>query len=113
MLLGHVWLKYLAVPPAPENVAWLPTLRQKPFFCVFAECDFDQIYVPLGVGCHVDHILTHLVFEPWAARDQLLYYEDAPYCCISRAVRYRLNDIASFPRAHNDASLTPTHELLA
>jgi len=96
-------------PPVAEDLQWLPTLREK-MFAVLAELDFDQIYVPLGVGWHVDHVLTHLVFEPWAARAKLLYYEDAPYCCIPHATRYRLNEIATYPREAHDQSLAPANE---
>ncbi len=99
-------------PPVSEDMEWLPTLRRK-IFDVLTELDFEEIYVPLGVGWHVDHVLTHLVFEPWATRDNLLYYEDAPYCCIPHAVRYRLNDIASYLRDSNDISLAPTQEIRA
>lgn len=99
-------------PPVSQDMEWLPTLRQK-IFDVLAELDFEEIYVPLGVGWHVDHVLTHLVFEPWSTRDHLLYYEDAPYCCIPHATRYRLNDLASYPRDSNDISLEPMQELRA
>lgn len=98
--------------PVQQDMEWLPTLRQT-IFTLLAELDFDQIYVPLGVGWHVDHMLTHLVFESWARRDNLFYYEDAPYCCIPHATRYRLNDIASYHRQSADASLAPTYELRA
>lgn len=99
-------------PPVSLDMEWLPTLRQK-LFDVLAELDFEQIYVPLGIGWHVDHVLTHLVFEPWAKRQNLFFYEDAPYCCIPHATRYRLNDIATYPGDLNDTTLEPTQELRA
>lgn len=99
-------------PPVAQDMAWLPILRAK-VFSVLAGLDYQQLYVPLGIGWHVDHVLTHLLFEPWAGRENLLYYEDAPYCCIPHSTRYRLNELAIYPRAPNDVSLAPTNELLA
>ena len=99
-------------PPAQQDMDGLPALRQK--LCdVLEKIDYDHIYVPLGIGWHVDHVLTHLVFESLKDSKKLLYYEDAPYCCIPHATRYRLNDMANYPRAANDISLQPTHELRA
>lgn len=99
-------------PPCQQDMAWLPTLRTR-LLGLLAEVDFDQLYVPLGIGWHVDHVLTHLAFDTWAERGKLLYYEDAPYCCIPHATRYRLNDMAHAPVPADDASLAPTGALLA
>lgn len=99
-------------PPVAQDMEWLPTLREK-VFAILAELDYEQLYVPLGAGWHVDHVLTYLVFEPWAGRADLLLYEDAPYCCIPHSTRCRLNEIATYPRAPDDLSLAPTHELRA
>ncbi|MBK9237034.1 MAG: PIG-L family deacetylase [Rhodoferax sp.] len=84
-------------PPIRQDLDWLPTLRAK-VFAELAKLDYQELYVPLGVGWHVDHVVTHMVFEPWAEREHLLYYEDAPYCGIPHSVRYRLNELASYPR---------------
>jgi LmbE family N-acetylglucosaminyl deacetylase len=99
-------------PPVEEDLQWLPELRQK-LFGILSELDFQQIYVPLGVGWHVDHILTHQAFDTWTEANKLLYYEDAPYCCIPHATRCRLNDIANYPVMPGDTSLTPVHHALA
>lgn len=99
-------------PPVAEDKDWLPTLRQK-VFALLAELDYQQLYVPLGIGWHVDHVLTHQLFEPWAERDNLLYYEDAPYCCIPHSTRYRLNELAAYQPAANDLSLAPIDETRA
>lgn len=96
-------------PPVAEDIDWLPTLRKK-VFGLLADIDYQQIYVPLGIGWHVDHVLTHLLFEPWAGRADLLYYEDAPYCCIPHSTRYRLNELACYEYA---ADLSPTNETQA
>lgn len=99
-------------PPVYEDMQWLAALRGK-VFAELAEIEYDEIYVPLGIGWHVDHVLTYLVFEPWKGRDGLIYYEDAPYCCIPHATRYRLKDIADYVRASADKSLAPVHHMRA
>ena len=99
-------------PPCQQDLDWLQSLRAR-LFDILSDIDFDEIYVPLGIGWHVDHVLTYLAFETWAERNKLLYYEDAPYCCIPHATRYRLNDIASYSIDLSDASLQPINELLA
>lgn len=109
---AYLKLGNLFRPPVAEDMEWLPALRGK-IFAVLAELNYEQIYVPLGIGWHADHVLTHLVFEPWAGRKDLLFYEDAPYCCIPHSTRYRLNELASYPRQPNDLSLAPMNEVRA
>ena len=99
-------------PPIAEDIAWLPALREK-VFALLSAMDYDQLYVPLGIGWHVDHILTYLLFEPWANRPNLFFYEDAPYCCIPHSTRYRLDELATYPHEANDQTLAPTGERLA
>ena len=99
-------------PPVLEDMEWLPTLREK-VFTLLAELDYEQLYVPLGIGWHVDHVLTHLVFKPWEGRENLFYYEDAPYCCIPHSTRYRLNELGKYEHAAENLSLAPTNELRA
>lgn len=99
-------------PPVEQDLDWLPDLRSK-VFSVLSEIDFYQIYIPLGIGWHVDHVLTHLLFESWVGRDDLFFYEDAPYCCIPHSTRYRLNEIATYPRESTDRTLAPINEVRA
>ena len=84
-------------PPLAEDLAWLPTLREK-VFAVLAALDYQQLYVPLGIGWHVDHVLTFLLFEPWATQENLCFYEDAPYCSILLIVTFRLTNRLSQTR---------------
>jgi len=99
-------------PPVAEDLLWLPALREK-IFGELGKMDFQQLLVPLGVGWHVDHVVTHMVFDTWTEPDKLLYYEDASYCCIPHATRYRLNDIAIYAVLPDDDSLLPINETLA
>lgn len=99
-------------PPVAEDLVWLPTLREK-IFGELGNIDFQQLLVPLGVGWHVDHIVTHMVFDTWIESEKLLYYEDASYCCIPHATRYRLDDIATYAVPTNDQSLLPINETRA
>lgn len=98
--------------PVQEDIDWLPILRQK-IFAVMNEIDYQQVYVPLGIGWHVDHILTHQVFVPMFGNKKLCFYEDTPYCLIPHTTRYRLNEIASYQVIPNDISLAPINEFRA
>lgn len=99
-------------PPVVQDLEWLPTLRDR-VFTFLAELNYEQIFVPLGIGWHVDHVLSYLLFEPWAGKSNLLFYEDSPYCCIPHSTRYRLNELATYPRTLTDTSLAPGNELRA
>ena len=99
-------------PPCQQDLDWLPEFRQK-LFATLAALDCQEVYVPLGIGWHVDHVLTHMAFANWAGQATLLYYEDAPYCCIPHATRYRLNDIATYAAKPTDATLVPCNETKA
>ncbi len=99
-------------PPVAEDMDWLPILRKR-IFTELARSSFQQLYVPLGIGWHVDHVLTYLVFESWLEKDRLVYYEDTPYCCIPHSTRYRLNEIAKYPRQRSDESLAPVSQTRA
>lgn len=100
-------LSNLFHPPVAADIAWLPSLRTK-LFDMLSGIDFEQLYVPLGIGWHVDHVMTHLAFDAWSDRYKLLHYEDAPYCCIPHATRYRLDDMATYPSDRHDISLQPS-----
>ena len=97
-------------PPVPEDIeAYLPELRLR-VFAYLAAIDYERLYVPLGIGWHVDHVLTHLLFEPWFGRASLLHYEDAPYCLLPNTTRYRLDELGTYPRDDGDLSLAPWGE---
>jgi LmbE family N-acetylglucosaminyl deacetylase len=91
-------------PPVAEDVAWLPTLRDR-LDAVLRTIRFDQLLVPLGIGWHADHVLAQAAFTPWIGRSDLVFYEDAPYCWIPHATRYRLTELAQFERAAGDGTL--------
>lgn len=97
-------------PPEREDLeTYLDELRER-VFAYLAGIDYERLYVPLAIGWHVDHMLTHLLFEPWVGQDKLIHYEDAPYCLIPHATRYRLNELGAYPIQENDFSLAPTPE---
>jgi LmbE family N-acetylglucosaminyl deacetylase len=102
----------LFMPPVIQDLEWLPTLRDK-VFSILAELTYDQLFVPLGIGWHVDHVLSYLLFEPWAGQPNMLFYEDSPYCNIPHSTRYRLNELATYPRTLTDISLAPSNALHA
>ena len=47
--------------------------------------------IPLGLGCHADHLVVHRVASAWAAERGVrrVYYEDLPYACHLRARQIR------------------------
>jgi len=51
--------------------------------------DFEEIYIPLGIGRHIDHLISRKAAEALCAgnearRRKLRYYEDIPYVCHHR-----------------------------
>jgi LmbE family N-acetylglucosaminyl deacetylase len=98
-------------PPIEEDMQWLPFLRQK-IFEIIGEVDYQEIYIPLGIGWHVDHILTNLVFEPMFCDPKLFFYEDTPYSLIAQTTRYRLSEFANYPDLPLDLSLKSSNEFL-
>ncbi|TVR23566.1 MAG: PIG-L family deacetylase [Anaerolineaceae bacterium] len=56
--------------------------------------DAERVYVPAGVGGHVDHCLT----RDWALRhlpaSKLIFYEDYPYAAHQHAVSIPSHDVA-------------------
>lgn len=93
-------------PPVARDMEWLPELRKKLFF-ELEQIEFDNLYLPLGIGWHVDHVLTHLAFDSWPNRNNVWYYEDSPYCLIPHATRLRLNELGSAVRLSSDLTLQP------
>jgi LmbE family N-acetylglucosaminyl deacetylase len=51
-------------------------------------------YLPLGVGRHVDHQITHQVWRGLAARgSRLAFYEDVPYSLTAGRLEQRLGEV--------------------
>lgn len=89
-------LKRLFGEPVPEDKEYLAHLTRR-LAQVTNSCSFDELYVPLGVGWHVDHVLCHLAARNLGATEQTVFYEEAPYCYIPNAVEYRLYEIGQCP----------------
>ncbi len=58
-------------PPVAEDLAWLEALRVK-VFGALEQIGFQELYVPLGVGWHVDHVLTYMLFDTWVSSRAIL-----------------------------------------
>jgi len=98
-------------PPVKEDLGeYLTSLRKKVFDYLDA-LEYDELYIPLGIGWHVDHILTFTLFEPWIGKKNMTFYEDIPYALVPHAVRYRLNEIGTYTRESNDQTLLPQNKL--
>ena len=72
----------------------LPALAAK-LKKVLSEISYDTIYVPLGIGWHVDHLLTHELGELAAEKSTIRYYEDAPYCLLPQFTSHRLRQFGT------------------
>lgn len=96
----------LFAPPVSEDFTYLPSLRER-VLGFLDGLDYETLYVPLAIGWHVDHLLTHLVFESRATLANVIYYEDAPYCHIPHATKYRLRELGRYQADADDRSLAP------
>ena len=55
--------------------------------------NFQQIYCPLGVGEHTDHIITYISCNKVFNSDQITYYYEFPYSNIKLNLIHRLNTL--------------------
>jgi LmbE family N-acetylglucosaminyl deacetylase len=64
---------------------------------IFASYAPTHVYAPVGIGNHVDHLLTRIVVENLLSdkidyhRIKLLMYEDIPYACRSSQLVWKSN----------------------
>jgi len=90
-------------PAVDADLAWLPTLCAR-LLGVLEGVQIDTLYLPLGIGWHVDHMLTHTMAREWPVHQRLRYYEDLPYGLLPHATRLRLADLG-WRSTNPDASL--------
>lgn len=101
-LLGNIFK-----PPVPEDVASLDFLRSQ-VLGFLDSLDYECLYVPLGIGWHVDHILTYAIFEGRQTDTRIRYYEDAPYCLLPATTQFRLDELGVQNPTPADRSLVRT-----
>jgi LmbE family N-acetylglucosaminyl deacetylase len=80
-------------PPIRRDVQRLPALSSR-IHDYLAGIRYEALYLPLGIGWHVDHILCHLATQSMHKHAGVLFYEDAPYCFVPNFTDYRLLEIA-------------------
>lgn len=86
--------------------AALPGLIVAEFSAASDDPDTTRLYVPLGVGGHVDHQLCFAAGLDLAATGwEVWFYEDLPYALTPGAVESRLSQIAAAWAATAPASL--------
>ena len=73
---------------------WLPELRER-IEAVLRGITFDTLLVPLGIGWHVDHVLTFLAMQPRWQQPGVEFYEDIPYCGIPHSASYRMRQVGT------------------
>lgn len=99
-------------PPVAEDLAWLPVLRDK-VAGLLSTFGYDEIFVPLGIGWHVDHVLTYALFDQWSDAAGIQYYEDLPYCLLPHATRLRMRQLGLEVTSNDDLGLAPVPLLMA
>ena len=69
----------------------------------FNPADYEEIYVPLGIGRHIDHLILRKAAEDLyngSGINKLIYYEDIPYVCDDRDISWRTeltNGLVNYP----------------
>lgn len=81
-------------PPKGTDIALIDTLTGR-IDALLARLRYEQLYLPMGIGWHVDHIICHLATRHHLGEQNVFLYEDAPYCLIPNATRYRAPEIGS------------------
>lgn len=71
-------------PLATDLREWIEQLHQR--------LPHARFYAPLGVGSHVDHLITHTVAQDLGG-GQVAFYEDFPYVTVDGALDQRLANI--------------------
>lgn len=56
---------------------------------------FEEIYIPIGIGRHIDHLILREAIETLYAQiyrnmEKINYYEDIPYVCNNRDVNWKI-----------------------
>jgi LmbE family N-acetylglucosaminyl deacetylase len=77
-----------------EDINYIAHLSEK-IESYLLNIEYNFLYVPLGIGWHVDHILSYLAMKNHFTKSNLIFYEDAPYCLIPNAIRYRIQDLGT------------------
>jgi len=90
-------------PPSQIDTACLATIRGR-IDEILAGLAYETLYVPMGIGWHVDHVLCHLATRHHLGQPSVFMYEDAPYCLVANATRYRVHELG---RTAQNPALSP------
>jgi len=60
---------------------------------LLSQIDFDVIYLPLGVGWHIDHLVCHELRLNKLFADKIIFYEDMPYAQILPSLDLRFSQL--------------------
>lgn len=98
-------------PPVPADEPYGDALRRR-LLEILQPLSFETLYVPLGVGWHVDHILTHHALASGVGDSDLLFYEDLPYGLLPNATRLRLGELGTPSAQATDVRSLYRHDLI-
>ena len=93
-------------PPVPEDIDRLAATSTR-IGGFLSSLHYDAIYLPLGIGWHVDHVLSYLATKNLYGLPSTYFYEDASYCLIPNATEYRLRELGKIADEHADGALSP------
>ncbi len=94
-------LQKLFGDPLPSDLARLPGLTAR-LNGVLSGITFKSLYIPLAVGWHIDHQMTHLAARDWWDDPRTLFYEDMPYALVPNLTGYRLRELGILPGQGGD-----------
>jgi len=62
---------------------------------LYKEWSPETIFLPLAVGTHIDHRLTHRLWSIFPPEVKIVFYEDRPYSFLPGSLALRLKDIGA------------------
>lgn len=79
---------------------------------LLARVKAQQVFFPLAVGTHVDHLITHECYKNFSANAQIIFYEDRPYVYLNHNLWLRLEQLnATCPLTEKQRDLLPQPRL--
>jgi LmbE family N-acetylglucosaminyl deacetylase len=93
-------------PPVQEDIDRVAAISYR-IGDFLSSIHYEAIYLPLGVGWHVDHVLSYLATKPLHGLPGTYFCEDAPYCLISNATQYRLRELGRIADEQTESAFSP------
>jgi len=82
----------IVLETAPGDWEQVQVVR-KQIACLLVEMVPDALYLPLGVGSHIDHRMVFAAGATLVPNCPLYFYEDQPYAMVRQSVHLRFQEI--------------------